>query len=273
MRAERSSTIGMERLTNYALQIKTKDEFVHQLTSNLPARPEYFSQDAEINRKGASVLGELPELTAISADQLKRMLEEGGFALDVRSADEFAAGHVPGSVNIPLQGQFASWAGAVLGLNLHPVLIADSVEKVAEARVRLARVGIDDLSGYLEDGVEGWKESGFHLKQVRQITVQDLQECLHVDGTKVLDVRRAPEWQAGHLEDALWWPLDNFRISPPEINPQQATAVHCKSGYRSMIACSLLQRAGFDNIVNVIGGFDAWEKAQLPVSVEKTVAV
>jgi glyoxylase-like metal-dependent hydrolase (beta-lactamase superfamily II)/rhodanese-related sulfurtransferase len=273
MRAERSSTIGTERLTNYALQIKTREEFVQQLTSNLPTRPEYFSQDAEINRTGAGALGELPELAAISADQLKHILEDGGFALDVRSADEFAAGHVPGSVNIPLQGQFASWAGVVLGLTKRPVLIAESPEKIAEARMRLSRVGIDDIAGFLKDGIEGWKESGFSVQQVSQITVKELQERLGGSEIRVLDVRRAPEWQAGHLEDALWWPLDNFRIAPPEIDRGQATAVHCKGGYRSIIACSLLRRAGFENIINVIGGFDAWEKAGLPVVTDKPVAV
>ena len=110
MRAERSSTIGTERLTNYALQIKSWDEFVRQLTANLPARPEYFAQDAEINREGAPALGELSELQAVSPQQLKWLLDEGVTALDVRPGDQFAKGHVPGSINIALSGQFASWA-------------------------------------------------------------------------------------------------------------------------------------------------------------------
>ena len=124
MRAERSSTIGTERLTNYALQIKSREEFVAQLTSNLPARPEYFLKDAEINRTGASALSDLPPLRPIAPAELKTMLAAGEIALDVRPNDEFAAAHVPGSVNIALGGQFASWAGTVLGLSAHPVLIA-----------------------------------------------------------------------------------------------------------------------------------------------------
>src|SRR5580700_8652458 len=122
MRAERSSTIGTERLTNYALQIKSREEFVTQLTSNLPARPEYFLKDAVINRTGAAALSDLPPLRAISPLGLQSMLSAGEIALDVRPGDEFAAGHVPGSVNIALSGQFASWAGTVLGLSAHPVL-------------------------------------------------------------------------------------------------------------------------------------------------------
>jgi glyoxylase-like metal-dependent hydrolase (beta-lactamase superfamily II) len=126
MRAERSSTIGTERLTNYALQIKSREEFVTQLTSNLPERPEYFLKDAEINRTGAAALSELAPLRAIAPAELHSMLDAGEIALDVRAGDEFAAGHVPGSVNIALSGQFASWAGTVLGLSAHPVLIAGS---------------------------------------------------------------------------------------------------------------------------------------------------
>jgi glyoxylase-like metal-dependent hydrolase (beta-lactamase superfamily II) len=134
MRAERVSTIGTEWLTNYALQITSREEFVAQLTSNLPARPAYFLQDAEINRTGAAALSDLPELSPIEPAELKRILAEGGIALDVRPGDQFAAGHVPGSVNIALSGQFASWAGALLGLAARPVLIADSQEAVSEAR-------------------------------------------------------------------------------------------------------------------------------------------
>src|SRR5580692_5102786 len=132
MRAERSSTIGTERLTNYALQIGSREEFVAQLTSNLPARPEYFLKDAEINRTGAAPLSELPPLRAITPSLLKTMLNDGVIALDVRANDDFAAGHVPGSVNIALGGQFASWAGTVLGLSTRPVLIADSPEQLSE---------------------------------------------------------------------------------------------------------------------------------------------
>jgi len=265
MRAERSSTIGTERLTNYALQIKSREEFVKELTANLPARPEYFLQDAEINREGASALSELPEPALVSPVELKSLLDDGVIALDVRPGDQFAAGHVPGSINIALSGQFASWAGTVMGLSSRPVLIAETAEQLAEARMRLARVGIEDARRYLQGGVEGWKRAGLNLAETPEITVRTLQERLRAGKSQVLDVRREPEWQAGHIEGAAWWPLDNFKVSPPEIDRDAAIAVHCKSGYRSMIACSLLQRAGFRNITNVAGGFDSWQQAQLPV--------
>jgi hydroxyacylglutathione hydrolase len=257
MRAERSSTIGTERLTNYALQIQSRQEFVNQLTSNLPARPDYFLQDAEINRGGAPALSEMPELKAIPPAQLKSLLEDGMIVLDVRPGDQFAAGHVPGSINIALSGQFATWAGTILGLSSHPVLIADTPEQLAEARLRLARVGIEAERGYLQGGVEGWKRAGFDLAQLPQITAPELQQRLSENQLRVLDVRREPEWKAGHLEGAAWWPLDRFRVSMPEVDLSLPLAVHCQSGYRSMIACSLLQRAGFKNVMNVAGGLAA----------------
>jgi len=273
MRAERSSTIGTERLTNYALQIPTREDFIRQLTSNLPTRPDYFLQDAEINRSGAAALADLPPLQPLSSAELSALLHDDVIALDVRSGEEFASAHVPGSINIALSGQFASWAGTLLGLSSHPVLIADSPEQLEEARMRLARVGVEELRGYLQGGTTAWKNAGLPLAEVPQITVQALEERLHSRQTGVLDVRREPEWQAGHLEGADWWPLDNFKVSPPEINRSAPLAVHCKSGYRSMIACSLLQRAGFNNVTNVVGGFDAWLAAKLPVESGSPVEV
>ena len=271
MRAERSSTIGTERLTNYALQIRSRAEFIRQLTTNLPTRPEYFLQDAEINRQGASALNDIGELLAFTPAELKSMLDEGAVALDVRPGDEFAQAHVPGSINIALSGQFASWAGTVLGLSTCPMLIAESPEQLSEARLRLARVGIENVAGYLQGGVAAWKQAGFALAEVPQITVQDLHNSLQAEASQVLDVRREPEWNAAHIESATWWPLDNFKISTPEIDRDRPVAVHCKGGYRSMIACSLLQRAGFTNVTNVIGGFDAWQEAKLPVESKTTV--
>ena len=264
MRSERSSTIGTERLTNYALQIESRDEFIRQLTTNLRARPEYFLEDAAINRAGAASLADLPELTPIPATELKDMLEHGAIALDVRPTEQFAAAHVPGSINIALSGQFASWAGAVLGTAARPVLIGENPEQISEARMRLARVGIEDLPGYLDGGIEGWKRTGFALARLQQVTVQELSTRLQSGGLQVLDVRREGEWQAGHIADADWYPLDRFKAALPHLEQNALIAVHCKSGYRSMIACSLLQRAGY-SVINVIGGFDAWEQATLPV--------
>ena len=273
MRAEKSSTIGTERLTNYALQIASREEFIRQLTTNLPARPEYFREDAEINRSGAAMLGELTPLRALSAGEVQKLLSEGVYVLDVRPGDQFAAGHVPGSINIALSGQFASWAGSLLGVHSFPVLVAETDAQLEEARMRLARVGIEELRGHLGGGIEGWKAAGLPLLATPQISVKELSALLSGNGSRdgeaaimVIDVRREGEWRAGHIAQAEWKPLDLFPRELPDIDKSRKVAVHCKSGYRSMIACSFLERAGHRNVINVTGGFDAWEATGLPES-------
>jgi hydroxyacylglutathione hydrolase len=276
MRAERSSTIGTERLTNYALQIKTREEFIAQLTTNLPTRPDYFLEDAEINRSGASTLTELPPLPALSPAEVQSLLRQNANLLDVRPGDAFAAGHVPGSINIALSGQFASWAGGILGIHSKPVLVGDTNEQIEEARLRLARVGIEDLRGYLAGGVAAWQKARLPVAKTPQIPPQELNQKLR-DGSlspvDVLDVRREGEWQAGHIERVQCRPLDTFAQALPAVNnsndKERPIAVHCKSGYRSMIACSLLERAGHRNVINVAGGFDAWHDAGLPEVAEQ----
>lgn len=273
MRAERSSTIGTERLTNYALQIKSREEFVRELTSAVPPRPEYFLQDAELNRQGASALSELPDLTAMTAQEVKAALAQGATVLDVRPGDRYAAGHVPASINIALSGQFASWAGIVLGLAANPILVTDTAEQLSEARVRLARVGIEDVRGYLKGGIEAWKQAGLALAELQQISVQTLNEWQKTKDVCTLDVRREPEWRAGHVSGAAWIPLDKLTKTEVPCSRDTLIAVHCKGGYRSTIACGILQRAGFKNVVNVLGGFDAWQGAKLPSVSEQEVTV
>jgi rhodanese-related sulfurtransferase len=278
MRAERSSTIGTERLTNYALQIPSRKEFIAQLTTNLPARPDYFLEDAEINRSGAATLTELPPLPALSPAEVREMLQQDSNVnvhanvLDVRPGDEFAAGHVPGSICIALSGQFASWAGGILGIHSRPILIGDTDAQIEEARLRLARVGIEDLRGYLAGGVAAWQKAGLPMLKTAQISPQELNQKLREGSLRaidILDVRREGEWQAGHIPQVQWRALDTFPQGLPAMDRGRPVAVHCKSGYRSMIACSLLERAGHRNVINVAGGFDAWHGAELPEVAEQ----
>jgi hydroxyacylglutathione hydrolase len=234
----------------------------------------------------------LPELPAIAPAQLQEMMAAGVTALDVRPAEAFSAAHVPGSINIGLSGQFASWAGAVLGLSSRPVLIADTDEQLAEARLRLARVGIELEYGYLEGGVSAWTAAGLPVAEFPQISVQKLAEWIRLGTASVVDVRREGEWKAGHIKEAQWAPLDTLAkalensqghwIRPDghgnsaiakAVDRDALIAVHCKSGYRSAIACSVLERAGFKNIANVVGGLDAWSAAGLPVTTEQALEV
>jgi rhodanese-related sulfurtransferase len=267
MRADRFSTIGAERLTNAALQIGTREDFIRELTSHLPPRPQYFAQDAAINREGAEALDDLPPLPPLSPADLREAQEHGYTILDTRAGDEFARGHIPGSVNIGLGGQFASWAGTVLGLNAKLVLVAESAEKAAEARMRLARVGIEHVAGYLPNGARAWEQDGKSLEKIPRITPSKLRERL--TEFTVLDVRREPEWQAGHIDGAHWHALDDFPRLLPQLDREAPIAVHCKSGYRSILAASLLRRAGFRNVSDVVGGFDAWVAEASPAVAAK----
>src|ERR1700692_3603771 len=229
MRAERSSTIGTERLTNYALQIPNREEFIAQLTANLPARPDYFLEDAEINRSGAATLSEHSPLPALSPIEVQALLREKVNVLDVRSGDDFAAGHVPGSINIALAGQFASWAGGILGIHSKPLLIGASDAQVEEARLRLARVGIEELRGYLAGGIAAWQKAGLPVLQTAQISPQELNQKMRegsVSASDILDVRREAEWHAGHIPGVKCRALDTFPQRLPAISGAGQGAVN-----------------------------------------------
>src|ERR1035438_9677290 len=178
-----------------------------------------------------------------------------------RSATDYLPGHVPGSIHIGLGGQFAAWAGAVIGLEQDVILVAEDGKAAEEARMRLARVGMDRGVGVLEDGIAGWAGAGPPLKMTEQITVQDLKGRL--GELVVVDVRRPAEWDSGHIAGAAPRPLDKLKSGMKDLDRGRATAVHCQSGYRSAIACSLLEAAGFERVINVVGGYDAWVGAGL----------
>jgi rhodanese-related sulfurtransferase len=262
--AERSSTIGQQRANNFALQAKSREEFVHLLTSDLPERPGYFAQDAEINRSGPAPLADLPEPHAIAAEEVARLQGEGAIVLDTRPATEFGGAHIPGAVHIGLSGQFASWAGRLVGLASKIILVTEDHDTMLEARMRLARVGMENVVGFVDGGMGGWFRAGMPVSEVPQITVQDLQrELEHV---QLVDVRMPGEWEQGHIEGARSKPLPKLTTMLDDLDRAQPVAVHCKSGYRSSIATSLLQRAGFSQVMNVIGGFDAWQTCGLPAA-------
>ncbi len=256
----RFSTIGQERLTNHALHIESKNDFVRDMTANLPPRPAYFAQDAAINREGAPALSEMRAPVALSCSEVILAQVGGAIVLDVRPAAHFAKGHIPEAINIGFGGQLASWAGILLGLSAVVVIVAESAEQAAETQTRLARIGIEVTIGYLRGGMEAWVRAGERVETVPQITAQDLRS--RIGDFKVIDVRRESEWQGGHIEGAMWHALDNFPRELPKIAKDTPIAVHCKGGYRSITAASLLQRAGFTNVTDVIGGYDAWVESQ-----------
>ena len=267
MSKETSSTIGEQRKFNYALKPMKKDEFVQMMTADLPEAPSYFPKDAEINRSGAREMSELKPPQALTPQKVSELREQGHVLLDVRSAADFGAGHVPGSMNIGLGGQFAMWAGSLIPLNSSIVLIADTGAQVDESVVRLARVGIENVQGYLEGGVQSWRDAGLPLDQIEQVSVAQLKEQLANAELQVVDVRRPAEYGSGHVPRALNAPLANLEsgLGPLSLRKDKLTAVICAGGYRSSAAASLLQKQGFSNLLNVAGGTSAWVNAGYPV--------
>ena len=273
MSKETSSTIGEQRKFNYALQPMTKEQFVSTMTADLPEAPAYFLRDAEINRSGARGLSELLPPAALSPQEVSELREQGHVLLDVRSAADFGAHHVPGSVNIGLGGQFAIWAGSLIPLNAALVLIADTAAQVDESVVRLARVGIENVKGYLDGSVENWRRAGLPVDSIPQLSVNELKEKLATTADlQVVDVRRPAEYGNGHVPRAFNAPLATLgRVAaqlPFEKN--KPTAVICAGGYRSSAAASLLEKFGFTNLLNVSGGTSAWINAGYPVETPST---
>jgi hydroxyacylglutathione hydrolase len=254
------STIGEQRRTNPALQPMSREAFIRKMTADLPEQPRYFGMDVEINRRGASALAARPPIPALDADAFAARAAAGAAIVDVRPSIEFGAGHVPGSLNIGLGGQFASWAGTLLDPG-QPILIVADEDRVDEAVLRLARVGLESVAGSLAGGVAAWRASGRPLATIAQITVADLRSLLARDRLQVIDVRRAAEYAGGHVPGAVHAPLDRIAEGADRLDASRPTAVICAGGYRSSAATSVLARRGFQDMRNVLGGTGAWVDA------------
>ncbi len=260
MSSEASSTIGKQRVSNYALLANSAEEFVHLLTDDLPPRPEYFAREVELNRRGAVPLDELPALTAFSAPEVLRLQAEGAVVVDTRPAMQFAVAHVPGSLHIALTGQYASWAARILGLDTRLIIAGEDPEHIRESQLRLARVGVENVVGYLSDGIAGWIKGGFELDYIPQISAQEFIELRAAEpNISVVDVREPAEWEGGAIDGSTNIPLGKLGQRAFELDRAKLTVVHCKGGYRSSIASSLLRRAGLRDIANLTGGYDAWQ--------------
>jgi glyoxylase-like metal-dependent hydrolase (beta-lactamase superfamily II)/rhodanese-related sulfurtransferase len=264
--SDTSSTIGEQRRFNYALQPMAKEAFVRLMTTDLPEPPAYFSRDAEINRTGAAPLEELPSPKALTPEEVHREMAEGTLALDVRRDTAFGTGHLPGSLNIGLSGQFASWAGSLIPLETPIILIGEDVGQVEEAVLRLARVGIENVKGYLSGGILAWNNAGLALSAIAQMPVNELQLQLGEGrDLQVIDVRRPAEYGNGHAPGAINAPLATLEKELAKFAAARPTAVICQSGYRSSAASSILEKHGFTEIYNVVGGTLAWINAGFAV--------
>jgi rhodanese-related sulfurtransferase len=265
------STMGDQRRFNYALQPMSREEFIAMITANQPKVPAYFGYDAQFNRQERETLeSALQRLGPLSMSDLDQALTRGAVALDVRPAEEFAAGHLEGALNIGLEGRFASWAGTVIDREAEVVLLAPAgLER--ESALRLGRIGYDRVIGYLEGGPDAVPEA--RLRVTTRVDPADFSAALQdPGGPLVLDVRQPGERGTEALEGTLNIPLGDLSERLEELPRDRPLAMHCLSGYRSMVAASLLERAGFGDLADLRGGLEAWKAAELPTITGEGVA-
>lgn len=261
MSKETQDTLGNQKKTNYALQADmTEQEFVDAVLTGLTPPPGYFPHNVIMNIKGYDSIDSVRDraLKSLSAVEFKHAADaEGVIVLDTRAAADFAAGHVPGSVNVGVEGSFASWVGTVIpDVNTPIVFIADE-GKEEEVVTRLSRVGFDKVNGYLKGGVAAWGAEGFPVGKVEQIDADQLVELINHGEKRVIDVRRASEYGSEHVVDVENLPLDYWKDALTAMNEKEKYYVHCAGGYRSMVFISLMKREGYMNLVDVKGGFSA----------------
>ncbi|MGZ8523913.1 MAG: MBL fold metallo-hydrolase [Chitinophagaceae bacterium] len=254
------STIGVEKQSNYALKAANREEFIKVVTDGILPPPQYFPINAKINKEGYDSMDDVLEqgMKALSIEEFKKLMTDEIIILDTRNSDEFTQGFIPGSVSIGLNGRFAEWAGSLLPFD-KPLLLVSDAGKEQESIIRLARVGLDKVQGYLEGGYETWKNSGEKADLIIDVEPDELMMDLPFDkNLVVVDVRKPVEFAEGHLQDAVNIPLSEMADpgSMANIEDKHNLYVHCAGGYRSVIAASLLKRQGIHNLRNVAGGWD-----------------
>jgi hydroxyacylglutathione hydrolase len=265
--SRRSSTLGYERRFNVSLQPQPEEQWTEALLKGMPLAPPYFRRMKKMNAEGPKLLGhDYPGQTRFGAKEIHERLCDDCLVLDVRPKEAFAAAHVPGAINIPLGPNLPTWAGWVLPYDKHLVIVASHPSDVPEVVTHLIRVGLDQIEGYMEDGMDGWEEHGFPLASLGTLSVQELDAQLRESMPErpfVLDVRTDGEWNGGHLDGAhhIHGGLIQERFG--EIPKDRPVAVICGSGYRGSIAASFLRREGYPNVSNVLGGMSAWKSAGL----------
>jgi glyoxylase-like metal-dependent hydrolase (beta-lactamase superfamily II)/rhodanese-related sulfurtransferase len=253
------STIGQQKQSNYALQAMDKEAFIATVTNGLSEAPAYFPINAGINQKGYEMLDNVKTkgLQALSVVAFKEKVAQGALIVDTRQATTFTEAFIPESISIGLDGRFAEWAGILLPFGQSIVLVSEQ-GKEEESIIRLARIGMDTVDGYLEGGIEKWTEAGEPLDLIIDIEVDELAMDLpHDPRLEIIDVRKESEFSEGHIKGAINMPLNSFAdiLNLASVDHEKNLYVHCAGGYRSVIAASLLKRQGFHNLRNVLGGF------------------
>ncbi len=263
---ETFSTIGEQKKLNYALQLMSREKFIAILTDGITPAPAYFFKDAKLNKQGYVAIEDVLEhglkpLTVLETDILR---QQGMTIIDTRHPDTFEQGFIPGAINFGLNGQFAIWAATVLDITQPLVIVCDE-GKEKESIERLARVGFDNMQGFLQGGFQAWLDAGKRYDMIISVDEEEFElDAKHTD-IKILDVRKTGEWKDLHLKKATHEPLDNLNKTFEKLDKDAEYLVHCAGGYRSMIAASYLKSKGFQRVKNVYGGFAKIKEMKLPM--------
>lgn len=273
MSAVPQSTVGYERRFSWAFGVDDEDAFVRQVLADQPEPPRYFAAMKRINREGPRVLGAVLLPERVAEQRIAGLLAAGAVIVDTRAPADFAAGHIPGTLNIPFNTSFATWSGALLPYDQDLYLLLDDPTpgRLGAMIQSLLTIGLDRVRGYLAgDALALWTAEGNRLGRVEQLSVVDL--ARRRNGLVIIDVRGRAEWEAGHLADARLIPLTELPDRLGEVPLEQPVAVHCQTGGRSAIAASLLLARGRRAVANVTGGYGAWVQAGMPASMEQGAA-
>lgn len=266
MSKETSDTLGNQKKTNYALNPDlSKEQFIQEVLTGLTAPPSYFPKNVLLNIHGYDRIDDVIQrgTKALNARDFEMAAQDKSIlVLDTRSPQVFAKGFIPGAINIGIDGSFAVWVGTLISDIQQQLLIVAEPGRETEVVTRLARVGYDQAVGYLEGGMESWLQSGKPVDQIKSISVETFAEIQkNKDPIGILDVRKKSEFDSEHLPTAKNTPLDFINENMAEIDPEQLYYVHCAGGYRSMIFCSILKARGYDQLIDVAGGFAAIKKS------------
>jgi glyoxylase-like metal-dependent hydrolase (beta-lactamase superfamily II)/rhodanese-related sulfurtransferase len=271
MSKETTDTLGHQKQVNYALRADmSRDEFIKAVTEGLVEPPQYFPSNVLMNVGGN--VRTMDEIIAqgkrgLNAREFEAIWESAdALVLDTRHQDDFVKEHIPGSVFIGLDDNFAPWVGTLITDLKQPILFVANEGREEEVVMRLARVGYDNTLGYLEGGIGTWKEAGFETASLKEISANDLASLYHVapQAVHLLDARRKSEYESEHIVDAQNFPLDFVNQRMEELSRNKEYHVHCAGGYRSVILISILKARGFENLVNIKGGFKALKETDLP---------
>ncbi|WP_405370794.1 rhodanese-like domain-containing protein [Nonlabens sp. Asnod2-A12] len=268
MSKETTDTLGNQKKTNYALQEMSKEEFKKALLTGLTPPPGYFPQNVMMNIKGYESLDTVMDRAtkALSPAAFEAAANEtGAIILDVRSQEEFANGHIPRSIFVGLDGNFAQWVGSLIADVKQPLLLITTKGREKETLTRLSRVGFDQTIGYLKGGFEAWKQAAMEYDKVTSITVKQFEEEQNERHLPIFDVRKEGEFLSEHVVDAHNTPLDYINDHLASF-PENTFFIHCAGGYRSMIAASILKSRGIHNLINVEGGFNAIKEIDIAVT-------